>query len=84
MELVYEQQWSSYEDWGGIEIYEDAAGDFHVREGGYSSVWSLHSDPIWEETEPADFVEVIDLIDKWEAIAKENEKEMCWEPNHWG
>ena len=73
MILVYEQQWSTYEEWGGIRIYEDADGCFHYQSGGHS-VYSSPHDPTWEELEVISGDTVLDLIDEWEQIAQENEE----------
>ena len=70
--LVYEAQWSTYEEWGAVEIYEDPAGNFTVRYGGYS-VMAPHGEPDWQDLEPITLKEVIDLIDEWTAIEKEYE-----------
>ena len=78
MQLVYEGNWHTYEEWGGIRIYEDAGpentdGLFHVEHGGHS-VYSSPKDPDWEEPYVVSFETVLDLIDEWEQIEKENEE----------
>jgi hypothetical protein len=76
LNLVYEQQWSTYEEWGGIRIYEDSDGYFHYQCGGHC-VYSSPNDPTWEELEIISGHTVLDLIDEWEQIAQENEER--WE-----
>lgn len=80
MQLVYEQQWSTYEEWGGIRIYEHNEC-FYVQDGGYS-VMSDNNDPEWDEHYIVSGATVLELIDEWEAIAKDDEE--YWEDNHWG
>ena len=78
MKLVYEGNWHSYEEWGGIRIYEDADECFHVQTGGHS-VYSSPKDPDWEELYVVSFATVLELIDEWDQIEKENEE--YWETN---
>lgn len=73
MQLVYEAGWQTYEEWGAIRIYEDVDGCFHVEHGG-RSVYSSHKDPDWEEPYVAPFETVLELIEEWDQIEKENEE----------
>lgn len=73
MKLVYEANWHTYEEWGGIRIYEDNDGCFHVERGG-RSVYSSHKDPDWEEPYIVPFETVLELVDEWDQIEKENEE----------
>lgn len=73
MHLVYEANWNTYEEWGGIRIYEDSAECFHVEHGG-RSVYSSHKDPDWEEPYIVPYETVLELIDEWDQIEKENEE----------
>ena len=34
MNLIYEGEWNSYEEWGGLRIYEKD-GEYFVQEGGF-------------------------------------------------
>lgn len=72
MDLVYEGNWHTYEEWGGVRIFEDIDGCFHVQYGG-RSVYSRTDDPDWEELFTAPFETVLELIDEWDRIEKENE-----------
>jgi hypothetical protein len=76
MQLVYEGNWNTYEEWGGIRIYEDIHECFWVEHGG-RSVYSSHKDPDWEEPYIVSFETVLELIDEWDQIEKENEEH--WE-----
>ena len=72
MKLVYEAGWHTYEEWGGVEIFEDTEGQLYARHGGYS-VYGDPQDPDWNELYPVTLQESIDLIDEWTAIEKEYE-----------
>jgi len=81
MKLVYEGNWTKYEEWGGIRIYEDADECLHVEHGGHS-VYSSAEDPDWadwEEPYIVSFATVLELIDEWDQIEKENDE--YWENN---
>lgn len=82
IDLVYEGNWHSYEEWGGVRIYEDTNEEcFYVSYGGYS-VMADSNDPEWEELEVISASTVLDIIDEWDIIEKENEE--YWNDNHWG
>lgn len=72
MNLLYEASWHTYEEWGGVEIYEDGAGLLYVREGGYSVYGNPH-DPEWGELYEITMQDAVGLIDEWAAIEKEYE-----------
>jgi hypothetical protein len=72
MELVYEASWHTYEEWGGVEIYEDSAGNFSARFGGYS-VMAPYDEPEWGELESIPGNDVLALIDEWAEIKREYE-----------
>lgn len=72
MNLVYEAGWHTYEEWGGIEIFEGTEGQLYARLGGYS-VYGDPQDPEWAEPYPITLQQSIDLIDEWTAIEKEYE-----------
>lgn len=76
MQLVYEGNWHTYEEWGGIRIYEDEFNCFHTQTGGHS-VYSNAGDPEWEELYAVSFETALDLIDEWDDIEADNEK--YWE-----
>jgi hypothetical protein len=78
MELVYEANWHTYEEWGGIRIYEDENECFRVETGGHS-VYSSPKDPEWEEPYVVSFENVLELIGEWDQIEKENEEH--WNQN---
>lgn len=75
MKLIYEAGWSSYEEWGGIEIYvdEDYSDMYYVKLGGHS-VYSSMKDPDWEEPYLATEYDVMVLKEEWEQIETENEE----------
>jgi hypothetical protein len=79
-QLIYEGNWHSYEEWGGVRIYSDDeyADMFYVELGGHS-VYSEPGQPDWEEPYLANMEHVLDLIDEWDQIEKENEE--YWERN---
>lgn len=72
MELVYEANWHTYEEWGGVEIYENSAGNFSVRFGGHS-VMAPSNEPAWGELESIPGNDVLALIDEWAEIEREYE-----------
>jgi len=78
-QLIYEANWHTYEEWGGIRIYGDNSDDvFYVELGGHS-VYSDPGQPDWEEPYVANMEHVLDLIDEWTQIEKDNED--YWEHN---
>lgn len=73
VEIVYEANWHTYEEWGGIRIYGDGGDDvFYVQVGGHS-VYSEAGHPDWEDPYVADIAHVLDLIDEWVQVEKEND-----------
>jgi hypothetical protein len=82
-QIHYEGHWNTYEEWGGIRIYSDIdySDIFYVQIGGHS-VYAQAGQPDWEEPYLADIGHVIELIDEWEQIQKENEE--FWVHNNWG
>jgi hypothetical protein len=72
MEVVYEQQWTTYEEWGGIRISE-SKGAFYAQDGGYS-VMGNGNEPDWDEYYSVSGENVLKLIDEWEEIANEDDK----------
>lgn len=78
MKLVYEGNWHTYEEWGGIRVYEDADECYYVQYGG-RSVYSGMRDPDWEDCYQVSFATVLELIDEWDQIEKQNEE--YWENN---
>jgi len=72
MKLIYEQQWSTYEEWGAVRILEDEHGAFWQQDGGYS-VMASADEPDWYEPFPISYDVAIDLIEEWEQIASEDE-----------
>lgn len=72
MEMIFESQWSTYEEWGAIKIFEDSSGKFYAQDGGHS-VYSLPSDPEWNEPYEISLQDALDLIDEWDEIEKEYE-----------
>lgn len=73
MQLVYEANWHTYEEWGGIRIYEDIHERFYVELGG-RSVWSSFNDPDWEEPYIVSPETALELICEWDRIEQENEE----------
>jgi hypothetical protein len=71
VELVYEQFWHTYEEWGGIRIYCDADGVFYYSEGGYSVMAEKYNDDPWNSIELCSGEYALELIDTWERIALE-------------
>lgn len=73
LELIYEAQWSSYEEGGSIQIYADPNYPylFHVREG-LSSVYS--DDPYWGELYEVQDFQVEELKAEWDIIVKQDEE----------
>ena len=80
MEMVYEGNWHTYEEWGGIRIFEDENGCFYVQDGGYS-VYSNNDEPDWYEPYLVSSERVMELIDEWALIEKENEE--YWVNHGW-
>lgn len=80
MELVYEGNWNTYEEWGGVRIFQDQDDYFHVQYGG-RSVYSSHKDPDWEEPYIIPMETALEIIDEWDQIEKENED--YWERNYY-
>lgn len=78
MTLVYEGNWHTYEEWGGLRIYEDASGHFYAQDGGYS-VYSSPNEPDWDEPYIIAAQTALDLIDEWSEIERENE--LFWDTN---
>lgn len=72
MELVYEGNWNTYEEWGGVRIFQDQDDCFHVQYGG-RSVYSSYKDPDWEEPYIISMETALEVIDEWDQIGKENE-----------
>ena len=74
MNLVYEGNWSTYEEWGGVRIYEDSKEEcFYISYGGYC-VMLDSNDPEWDELEIIAASTVLEIIDEWDIIEKENEE----------
>jgi len=73
MELVYEGNWNTYEEWGSVRIFQDQDDCFHVQYGG-CSVYSSHKDPDWEEPYIIPMETALEIIDEWDQIEKENEE----------
>ncbi len=71
MQLVYEGNWSTYEEWGGVRVFE-MGNQLYIQYGGHS-VYSGPSDPDWEEPYLSSYEEVLELIDEWDKIEKEYE-----------
>jgi hypothetical protein len=81
MKLVYEGNWTKYEEWGCIRVFEDSDECYYVQYGGHS-VYSSEEDPDWadwEEPYIVSFATVLELIDEWDQIEKENDE--YWENN---
>jgi hypothetical protein len=78
MKPVYEGNWNTYEEWGGIRLFEDSDECYYVQYGGHS-VYSSAEDPDWEEPYIVSFATVLELIDEWDQIEKENDE--YWENN---
>jgi len=72
MELIYEGNWHTYEEWGGIRIFENEAGQLFCQEGGYS-VMASYNENGWDEIYEISYDVAIELIDEWDKIEKEYE-----------
>lgn len=70
MQLIYEGDWSTYEEWGAVRIYEDDRGCFYVEEGGHS-VYSDPREPEWDAASRISMEEALQLIDEWDEIMKD-------------
>jgi hypothetical protein len=81
LELIYEQQWSSYEEWGGVRIFVDQNDCVYVQYNGYWVMDPTHSNE-WSEPEMVSWERALEIFEEWEQIALDNE--IYWEANHWG
>ena len=72
MKLIYEANWHTYEEWGGIRIFENEAGQLFCQEGGYS-VMAPHDENGWQDMYEISYDDAIGLIDEWDATEKEYE-----------
>jgi gamma-glutamylcyclotransferase (GGCT)/AIG2-like uncharacterized protein YtfP len=72
MNLVYEGNWSTYEEWGSIRIFENEDGQLFCQEGGYS-VMAPYDENGWNEVYEISYDGAIELIDEWDKIEKEYE-----------
>lgn len=72
LKLVYDKNWSTYDEAGSIQIYEDPSYSdmFYVREGAANP---YHSGPYWEEPYLVTSYDVMVLKEEWERLVKENE-----------
>ena len=67
MQLVYEGNWHTYEEWGAVRIYEDDQGNFYCERCGYS----VMADCRGNDCDPLELIsgqQAIDLIDEWAEI----------------
>jgi len=80
MKLVYEGNWHTYEEWGGVRIFEDEHGEFWQQDGGYS-VMDCGNDPDWDDPYKVSYVTALNVIDEWDTIEKENRE--YWEDHGW-
>jgi hypothetical protein len=71
MQLIYEANWSTYEEWGAVRVFEQDE-QLYIQYGG-RSVYSELRDPDWEEPYLSSYEEVLELIDDWDGIKKEYE-----------
>lgn len=71
MQLAYEADWSTYEEWGAIKILEEKEKYF-VQYGG-RSVYTAPEESDWMDPQEISLEEAIDLIDEWDNIQKEYE-----------
>lgn len=69
---MYEANWHTYEEWGGVKIFQDQDECIHVQYGGHS-VYSSPKDPDWEEPYIISMETALEVIDEWDQIEKENE-----------
>lgn len=68
MNLVYEEQWSTWEEWGGIKIFQDEAGNYFAQDDGYSV---YGSEPYENELYPITEDRAIELIYEWDEHTKD-------------
>ena len=73
MKLIYEGNWHTHEEWGGVRIFEDEHGAFWRQDGGYS-VMANSNDPEWDEPYCVSCEAALDTIDEWNTIEKDNEE----------
>jgi len=70
MELIYTDEWSSYEEGGELEIYQSIDGDFvqyFYRTGG-NSVYDGYDAEYWSSIEEISYEEAIELMLEWDEI----------------
>ena len=72
MQLAYESEWSTYEEWGAVRVFENDSGQLFIQFGG-RSVYSECNDPDWEEPYLSSYEEILELINDWDEIEKEYE-----------
>jgi hypothetical protein len=78
MKLVYEGNWHTYEEWGGVRIFRDDHGALWQQNGGYS-VMSDFDDPEWNDLYCVSYEAALDTIAEWDEIEKDNER--FWNSN---
>lgn len=73
MQLEYEQQISTYEEWYGIRVYYDHENDqYYIQRGGINPFMEDQSKlDDWDEIEISSLEEVLDEIDHWEQMINE-------------
>lgn len=73
MQLAYEEEWHTYEEWGGVRIWEDDDGCLYAQHGGYSVMVPLEEQrQEWGDPESISWDEAIEIITEWDEFAREN------------
>jgi hypothetical protein len=73
MKLIYEGNWNTYEEWGGVRIFEDEHGALWQQDGGYS-VMGPADEPKWDEVYCVSYETALNTITEWDQIEKNNEE----------
>ena len=70
-DLIYENSWNSYEEWGGVRIYQRDS-EYFVQNGGYS-VMAESNEPPWFDVRPISLERALEIVEDWEEIVKDFE-----------
>jgi hypothetical protein len=80
VKLIYEGNWHTYEEWGGVRIFEDEHGALWQQDGGYS-VMGTADQHEWDEVYCVSYEAALNTITEWDQIEKNNEE--FWDNNGW-
>lgn len=70
-DLIYENSWNGYEEWGGVRIYQKDS-EYFEQNGGYS-VMAESNEPPWFDAYPISLERALEIIEEWEEIVKDFE-----------